>query len=244
MRNLIIILLLLTSIRSYSQIADRVDRIFILYAGWDKLTDTNVSCMNYESHFGKGYYSVNNKTLINKFLKVALRLKKSDKRFVDVRCKVYCHMGDTIISSLCIDRDYVLFDGSYYRNSKKLRRIIKELISGGCPKGNFIKEHNENKIIGGKYALEQYILGLIKEKKLEGVCYIKGYCTANQDGKTIKVVLRAIYSGGSITSRVDLGELEDFYQKHIWWNPCKERMIMDLIPINIKIRSDTKLHIE
>ena len=105
-----------------------IDSIYVSKTDWDILVDVSVSCTQFEKQ-GYPIYCIKNKKTLTKICKEISQIKdKVDYAANDFRCKLYFYRKDTLVSTICCNRDNVLVDGFYYIAPSKLIKLLDSCI--------------------------------------------------------------------------------------------------------------------
>lgn len=234
--NISILFVLLFLTRGIYAIDFKVDSILVFSLKWDVLYCPDISCANFFDYTnGDSCYIIKDEVEINDIIKSLDKLEKTNVTRIDVRSKMYFFSSDTIVCTACTGNNGTLLDGVFYRESEELKKRLinlKKLTKCTLKKGNkkdYI-EHGKKKLLHKIKQIEK-----IKQKCIyvtNEPTLIKGYCTANTVGKTIKV---ALISKDAIVTKRMIKKLENIFKKHIIWNVNKERITSDIIPIRIII---------
>lgn len=232
MEQIIILILLILPFACLGKDINKVDSIVVLYAGWYKETDVNVSCKSFEKAFKSTGYISTDISIIDKLQRRIERLKPSGNPVIDVRCKIYFYFSGELLATMCLDRFHALYDGKYYKTSKKLLALINNIMEKEVRYDIVPKAVVEDSIVSDKTVLINYMDSISDILNLNQSEELRGYCIADKEGNIIKISIRQKDSGTKIP-QCYIEKIEDIYKKTIKWTPDKERMKTDRIPIRI-----------
>lgn len=237
MRFIYTILIFSVVMCAYSQ--DLTDSIVVRKAPWFLLTDSDVSCYNFEDCLHFQEYSITDKKMIESINKVLQKLKPSRSQVLNVRCKLYFYSSDSLMYTLCIDPKSSLIEGNLYKTPSRLLRVIDKITDCYAPSGGVSTKTRHSHFFpfpNGRDSLYQFI-----SQQNQFIKYVNDsislgvLCKIDKEGNTINVVVKNLGRENQVLFddlKINLCEL---FLKEIKWIPNKERYPYESIVIPIKI---------
>lgn len=211
-----------------------IDSLFIQTDNrWDVLADPPVSCMNFESFFGRKGRMITEPSIVDGLCKSIMFLKKSKHQKINPRCKIYFFSSDSIVTTACIGRKNTLFNGEVYITEPSLILYIDSISGMGTEKTLSITDKVDNHITEGLDSILGFINLHMNVFKNQEVYSLKGFCHADPDGNVLSVEITNKFKK-YIPDDIII-EIKKLFKKHVKWNANKERMMTDMMLFRIKI---------
>ena len=222
---------------AYSQ--DLTDSIVVRKAPWLLLTDSDVSCYNFEDCLPFQEYSITDKKKIRSINKVLKKLKPTRSQVLNVRCKLYFYNSDSLMYTLCIEPKRSLIEGNLYKTPSRLLRVIDKITDCCTPSGGVPTKTKYSHFFpfpNGRDSLYQFISQQNQfTKYVNDSISLRVLCKIDKEGNTIDVVVKNLGKKTLVLFDELKKNLCEFFLEEIKWIPNKERYPYDSIVIPIKI---------
>lgn len=247
MKAFIFLLALLQSLQSYAQVIkyNDVDSVLIKRMDWNinELRDPPLTCATFEEYGTKEGYIIDkthNIKEIRRLCKELGNMTVSQPNVMDVRCKLYFYISDTITCTACIDYNTTLLDGSYYKTTPRLRKTIDNMASKYKEKVFVGKQtvRNADSIISGRDSLINYLKEqmplILKNNTKDSSTIICISCNVDKHGNTVNAYIRQDKGVNKIPSSI-INHIKAICKDVIRWNANKERTVFDVITKRIEL---------
>ncbi len=223
-------------------VIQNIDSILISHSDWYLMTDCDVSCMNFEVDFASKIrrYKIKDRRIINNLHDMLRNLQPSRRQTMDVRCKIYFYSSDSVRTA-CMDRGYMFMEGYFFKLSQEIKNYIDSIV---C-KEDYEEKHTvvqerrvENIMIAGKDTLRRYLKkaadSLYKIPDIPDTIELKGFCRMDIMGNTtvVNVLIKNKTKEKTVINPV-INHIMELYKNEIKWQPNKERLPFDFVPINL-----------
>lgn len=134
MRKTIVLIWLL--VQSISGIASKswdteFSKIVIKAVDWHILYCPPISCLEFEDLKSRQYSLTDSLAISNLMdaMKQSIEIRGNLRESIDVRCKLYFFVGDSISTTACLNESKMVYDGVFYQPSQELIRFINNLLT-------------------------------------------------------------------------------------------------------------------
>lgn len=189
--------------------------------GWDVVTSTNITCMDFDEI--EPTYIIRDSSIVKSIMQELDRMSPREAKQIDVRCKLYILVNDSVKSTICLSKYVALYDGATYTPTPELIELIDKETENASIDSLSAFHYSSCDWEADKDRFYKYLQSQSHRLigSVQNTLNLNVRIRLSREGKCLEVVVK--HKGQTVPESL-VTELEHIFRDEFKWSPCPERM--------------------